>query len=206
VKKHLKVIVFNLLTALIGAAGLVIAPEMVDQYAEAILTVGGLFLAVGNAFLIKWKAGKAETSVPPPTAVIALVLLAGLLGACSTFVETKRPTQTTYAIERDFNVAQTLILSFLKTEYATPEVKVYVKKLEAAAFNAVVAAQDAAKAGNDPKIRAAISVAEDAVAEILDYLMASGWLAQPPPAKPASYPSPRGFAQEPRIPLTVLEF
>lgn len=205
-KKHLKVIVFNLLTALIGAAGLVIAPEMVDQYAEAILTAGGLFWAVGNAFLIKWKAGKAaQPSVPPPAAMIALVMLAGLLGACSTFVETKRPSQTTYAIERDFNVAQSLILSFFKTEYATPEVKVYVKKLEATAFNAVVAAQSAARSGDDPKIRAAISVAEDAIGEILDYLMASGWLAQPPPAKPTSFQTPRGLAYEPRIPLTVQE-
>lgn len=217
--KGYRTIVYNVVVLLAGALGYGTLPaETLQEYTDVIIIVAGVVLAGGNILL------RLITTTPPFTkpavaakaatkakakakakliALPLLLLLSAGLAACATQVA-KTPQQTAYGIERDFNVAQTLILQFFQTDYATPEVKVHVKKLESAAFDAVVAVQQASARGDNMAFAAALAVADDAIAEILSFLRKSGWLARAPP-KTATIMLADHAAQPVRVPLTVLE-
>jgi hypothetical protein len=197
-RKNFTLIAFNLVTALATAAGVTLAPETATEYAEALVTIGGGIWVIINGFLIKRRLAKAPTGKSDVgTAlglILALLIVGGGLTACASRVA-ETPAQEMYGIERDFNVAQSLIISYFNSGHATVEAKAVLKKLEAAAYDSIIAAQAAVQAGNDPKIPAALAAARHAVSEILSYLKASGWLGQPPPK----------VAWHVRIPLTVQE-
>lgn len=196
-RKNFTLIAFNLVTALATAAGVTLAPETATEYAEALVTVGGAAWVIINGFLIKRRLSKAANTSGAGSALglmLGLLIVGGGLTACASRVA-ETPAQTIYGIERDFNVAQSLIISYFNSGHATTEAKAVLKKLEAAAYDSIVAAQVAVQAGNDPKIPAVLAAARHAVSEILSYLKASGWLGQPPPK----------LAWHVRIPLTVQE-
>lgn len=215
--KGYRTLIFNIVSMAAMALGYTALPEeTLYEYTDAIILVGGLLIAGGNIVLRLVTSGpifgkepkaptkkKAASKARSLIAVLFLVVAGGGLVACATPVaETSK--QRMYAIERDFNSAQVLILSFFETSYATPEIKAHVKKLEKAAKDAVVAASDAVQEGDSPITAALIATARNAVSEILIYLRSTGWLTGPPQRTAWS-----GIAAvEPvviRIPLTVQE-
>lgn len=207
VKKHGKVLAFNLLTFLIGIAGITMAPELIDQYAEALTTAIVGLCIIGNGLLIKFKgkqeaaeivvaqgdnAAPVKTGLPPSASVLlmALLLLPLLsLSACNTFKgQIATDAQRVYAIDTDFQHATRLALGYVESPTADPLVKATIQKLWVAADNALTEAQSAVRAGGDPNMPALISLASDAVNELVAYLLARGLADESPP---------------PRVPLTV---
>lgn len=204
-KKNFQLIAFNLVTAVFTALGITLAPETANEYATALVTIGGGLWAIINALLIKRRnaaqaiivaqgdnAAPVKTGLPPSASVLlmALLLLPLLsLSACNTFKgQIATDAQRVYAIDTDFQHATRLALGYVESPTADPLVKATIKKLWAAADNALTEAQAAVRAGGDPKMPALISLASDAVNELVAYLLSRGLADESPP---------------PRVPLTV---
>ncbi|MBS4046169.1 MAG: hypothetical protein KG075_07495 [Alphaproteobacteria bacterium] len=204
-KKNFHLIAYNLVLGVFAALGVTLAPETANEYAEALVTIGIALFGLGNAWLIKRRnaaqaivvaqgdnAAPVKTGLPPSASVLlmALLLLPLLsLSACNTFKgQIETDAQRVYAIDTDFQHATRLALGYVESPTADPLVKATIKKLWLAADNALAEAQTAVRAGTDPKLPALISLASDAVNELVAYLLSRGLADESPP---------------PRVPLTV---
>lgn len=168
--------VVAILASLLSAFGIDL-----DEAAQADAVNIGLALtgAVGGALAIygrlKAKAPIGKPTVPSNTAITLLMavmlgalVMAGPIACASLVAET--PAQTVYGIQADLTMAQRTALVVIKSDQTSPMAKDALQRLDATAVEAVKAAQDAVRMGNDPTIPAAIATARNAVDALLHYL------------------------------------
>lgn len=208
--KGYRTLIFNVVALVAAACGYTALPEeTIAQYTDAIILVGGGMITVGNIVLRMITTGPVFAGKKPDSTTLhgiaALALIGiGLMtaGCASRFGETD--LQKMAGIEKDFTLLQEQILTLFDSGVLPDEAKSYVKKLEAAAYQAKEKAWEAALAGDSMKTAAAISLAKSAVAEALSYIKQSNWL-QSLKSKATASTGPPPFALVARVPLTVLE-
>lgn len=93
------------------------------------------------------------------------VLLALALGACAA-QEAETPAQTVYALQSDYAAAQVAALGYLESAAPTPTVVAAIRDADAAAMDALTAAQTAVRAGDNPALPALIATARHAVRQL----------------------------------------
>lgn len=197
------IIAFGLVT-LFGLFGVDLAPEMIEQYTGAIITVIGLLGIVLRAITTGPMFKKTAPTAPAAGAndnagpkQLMVLLLVGLmcngLLACASRVDTQTPAQQVGAIQHDFQTAQRAILAYAKTPYADGSIVDWLYKAQAGAREAIAAAQEAVRKGDDPMTPGLIAAARSAVNLVFEYLAKAGLASQPPPRiHVAGYQPPLG--------------
>lgn len=194
--KGYKTLIFNAVVLIAGLLGYSSVPtEVLQQYTEAIILVGGAVITGGNMLLRLvtttpiFNGKKPDSTTVHSLAWLAVVGCALVMSGCATRVA-ETPQQKVAALYADYKAGGKSVLTFLQSDLATPAVKAWVKKLDLAAFEAIQAADKAVASGDDPKIDAAIAIARRALLELSDYIKDRvSW--QPPPDSPPLAPAQR---------------
>ncbi|WP_339860420.1 hypothetical protein [Thalassospira alkalitolerans] len=176
----------SLVSTLCASLGVTIAPEMQTEIVTALLAFGGV---VGTVLSIygRVKASHVIAKVNKNTirsVAIALLVFGGIgLGgpvACASYTalqaEDATSEQTVFALQSDYNTALVAATEFVRSPQTEPATADIVKRLEIAAYDALMEAQAAVRANNSPAIPIAISAARSALTEFSDYLSKKGAL------------------------------
>mgnify|MGYP003639503257 CR=1 FL=1 len=176
----------SLVSTLCASLGVTIAPEMQTEIVTALLAFGGV---VGTVLSIygRVKASHVIAKVnknPIRSVAIALLVFGGIgLGgpvACASYTalqaEDATSEQTVFALQSDYNTALVAATEFVRSPQTEPATADIVKRLEIAAYDALMEAQAAVRANNSPAIPIAISAARSALTEFSDYLSKKGAL------------------------------
>lgn len=169
--------IIALLATILKAAGVPLPDDVQADMVDLALTLAGscgAMLAIYGR--VKAQTGIGGGDVPPkigPTALLAGFLMVGLLTggpvACASRAG-ESPAQIVYGIQADLNMGQRAALAVLQSGQIGEDAKDAIKRLDAAAVDAVKAAQDAVRRGDDPAMPAAIATARNAVDALLTYL------------------------------------
>lgn len=175
--------IVSVLALIAGNFGVSIAPEMQGEIVTLVLTLVGV-AGSGLSIYGRLKAQKGIRRMSDTDASLArLLLLAILLGttvisatACGSYTvwqaEEATPAQTVYAIQADYNSALASAAAYAESPAADPEVINVLRRLDAAAFDALMEAQSAVRSGRSAGVAAAVSAARSAVTAFGQYLMA----------------------------------
>lgn len=162
--------------------GMDIMPADAQELAPLLIDgVSALFLALAAHGRVTAKSSIASSSVATspgaPTIVPALLLVFGLAlagpVACAS-LEAETPAQRVYAVQADLLTPINMAGAYVARDDADPVIKERIQKLVKTASEAVHAAQDAARDGDDPAIPALLEVAKGAGAELFSILKDKG--------------------------------
>lgn len=178
--------IVSLVSTLLASFGVQIAPDMQAEIVASLLTLGGVIgagLSIYGRIAAKHAIGKVDKNAVRSLA-IALLLVTGIgLGgpvACAsiTAMQSDEATsaQTVFALQSDYNAALAAATEFVRSPDADPDVSDTIRRLEIAAHDALMTAQEAVRSGDSPAIPVAISAARSAMTEFGDYLVRKGAL------------------------------
>lgn len=184
-----------LLTTLAGVGGVQMDDQLAAQGADLVIGAVGA-VATLVAFALKlWASRQAAANAPAasnaasspggPAALLVLLLLSPLLLAGCASQKAETPAQAVYALAKEHQAAQQLVLAYVEAPGATPSLVIALNDLDRAVYESLQAAQVAVRAGNDPKLPALIAAARNALAVLTRRLAIEGLMPQPPPNKAA---------------------
>lgn len=172
--------VIALLAPILGHWGVTITAADQADIVELIATLaaaGGFAVTIWGRITADRPLGRSKDDGGTPLGIggtmvllLAVGILAPPLGACATR-EAETPAQTLYGVEADFQGLQRAALAYVTSDLARPEIKARVKDLEAVAYDAIVAARQAARTGSDVGLPAALAAAQAAIERLRLFLI-----------------------------------
>ncbi|MBF0325971.1 MAG: hypothetical protein HQL42_12995 [Alphaproteobacteria bacterium] len=148
-------------------------PDPSSRFGRLYRVIEFLALNFGHA---KDQGGPARANGQRRLGPLPAVLAAMLLSACAVTARPETNAQMVYAVEADYHLVQRAALAYVRRPDADPAIEARVKQMEAAAFDALVAARQAVAAGDHPAVPAALAAADHAVAALAGFLREKGIL------------------------------
>lgn len=196
--KTYKPTIAMLLLTLGGIGGIHMDEQLAAQGADLVVGAAGAFGTL-LAFALKlWATRQTANQATNQAAsgasnndgggftglVLVLLLLSPLLTACAS-LQAETPQQTVYALMKEHQAAQQLVLAYVEAPGAKPSLVIALNDLDRTVYDSLHAAQLAVRAGNDPKLPALIAAARSALEILTKRLAIEGLMPQPPPKSAA---------------------
>lgn len=121
-------------------------------------------------------AAAAPPSPAPAAATTALALLV-LIGCAFGLAACAAPqdsAQTVYALEASYNALAQVETAYEQSAQADPAVSAHIKALDQVAYDALVAARNAAESGQSSAVTTSLAAGQSALADLANYLAQEG--------------------------------